>query len=281
MSQKSGAIVATVVGLVVLSIVIIGVFWLLNDQQSTTEIKISENHFGVIQVDLDGVGQRWALVRGIPSFEGELSPSVLYIIDAQNKDLTTVDSVSGAILLDNKTALISKYFSVEPRESSIGDLVYNEEREKLISEITRELGVADTEIRSRIYLIGGKPSAAVNALFEVDLETGRQTFLQLFGGQGGIFRMEDNQIYISNNHTSSSYKAGVQPDQGGLFGTAPYAKYDLISKTLAVTGLIDGFQAGKVARPVLYFVSQNNQVIGGVSGASIITRDGVLYVTFR
>lgn len=239
----------------------------------------------VAAIDLDDAGKRWMLVRAVPNFEGELFSSVLYIIDAKNKSYKTIDNVSGALLLDAKTALISKLFSVEPGVER-DDSNYAGEQQKLVSKVAKELGVSDKEVSSRIYGYGGKPVSAVNALFEIDMETGIQKSLKLFGGQGGIFRTQDKQIYISNDNTSSAYKLGARPNQGGgeLFGSAPYMKYDPSSKNLMVTGLPDGFQVGfgKVFRPLVVSASKDAQYVsGGVGGVPIISQGGNLYVVFE
>lgn len=248
------------------------------------EVITIESPYGVVEVDLDdlgvGNGQRWMLIRNLASFEGERGAEKLHVIDVKNKTSKTIDNISGAILLNNKTALISKFFLLESSgQNEFGNLDPN-----FLAKAASEIQLDEKEILSRVYPLGGKPVAVVNALFELDLETGTQTSLRLFGGQGGIFRTQDKTIYLSNNHTTNTYKGfGSYKDGGALFGTSPYMIYDPISKKLIVTRLPDGFPVGfgKVFRPLVLFASNDAQLAsGGIAGKPIIFSDNI-YVVFE
>ncbi|GEM_PF-2700000 len=203
-------------------------------------------------------------------FEGDRFAGDLWIVDSKAKTIRKIYAGGFVLLPGGDKLLISKTFGLETRESPSQEYKISD---KLVKDVAGGVGVTEQEVRDHIDYIGGKPSAVISALFVVDLKTGKETSLGLFGGIGGLFILKNGDIYVSSNLQMVWY-SGDSPEQGHVvFGTAPYYKFNPVTKLLS--RMPDEFEPdfSEIDHPFTAYPQGKDAVIAELGGAKIVRLD--------
>ncbi len=203
--------------------------------------------FGYIEYVIDTRGKR-ILFHSLNTYRGDRNGGRLFLADGNTGTISNpLDFSQGFVLLpDTEKALVQKSFSVETKEPldyfegmrSSASLIRKLDKADL-DRVAKEIGVAANQVQ--IQVVSEKPVATVSVLFELDLRTGESKSLKLFGGFGGIFRLKDGAIYLSNNYTTAFYRGLIDMKETlGIFGYRPYQLLDLKRKRLV--NMPDDFQ---------------------------------------
>lgn len=192
-------------------------------------------------------------------FEGERSSGELRIFDGKSKTVHSLNVSGFALLSNGQQMVISKIFNVDtwPEDKTVTTAIDEDD----LAAAATEIGVSNEEARDAIYGAGGKPTLLINGLFLVDLEIYEETPLGLLGGQGGVYKLNDGTIIVSNGQAFY-----------GEFNK-PYYSLDVENKLLTPMPETFVLERQNVEHPILVSSLGGFLVVGEIENVKLVRMD--------
>ena len=227
------------------------------------------------------------LLHPIDTYHGYRNGGTLFLIDGKDGTIREIDdfrSQGFVPLADSNKILVQRKFVLHPKapldknDAPTYPVFPLDKLDKAdIAKVANEIGIKPDKIRAQYT--GREDSAVISALFEFDMETEKLRSLKVLGGLGGIFRMKDGRILLSDSFMAAYYKGQIPREKLlGIFGHKPYYLFDPGKKKLV--RMPDDFvpDSDAVVQPLITQGSDAFTTIAQAGIAKLISFRGSFYI---
>jgi hypothetical protein len=227
------------------------------------------------------------LLHSINTYHGYRNGGTLFLIDGKDGTIRKIDdfhSQGFVPLADSNKVLIHKWFGLtsktpfDEKGTSTYPFFPLDKLDKAdVARVANEIGIKPDKIRAQYT--SREDSAVISALFEFDMETEEFRSLKVLGGLGGLFKMNDGRILISDSFMAAYYKGQIPSEKRlGIFGQRPYYLFDPGKKKLV--RMPDDFvpDSDEVIQPLITQGSGAFTTIAEAGIAKLISFKGSFYI---
>lgn len=223
------------------------------------------------------VAQGQLIVAGYREVDGKRVNTEFFSVDPE----TRYQMQLGAIVTDRGTILsATNGFVVLPSGKLLiaRALRATSEQERGAIEYYFETHVPEDALYTNIVYRETSPHQFISLLFEVTVDQNGfldLVSLDLIGGEGGVFRMNDGTIYVSHNPIVN------RNGTGGLLGAGPYSRYDVGKKILI--RMPDNFvpDLDDVVQPNIALSTLRPKPIAELGPIKLVSEDNRFYIYRR